>query len=677
MKVDKIRIRRGLKVNLPDLDEGEFGFCTDTKELFIGSKNGNVLYPNQSKWDELKGLIDAGNQDIETLFTDVNEQSSEITAARGTHSNLSGRFGSVESKVEENNNRIGTLSNLKTTNKTSLVNAINEHDTEIGDLSNLTTTNKTSLVNAVNEHDTEIGTISNLTTTDKTNLVAAVNENVSKIDVLLRKSDNAWVDVDENFKIQTPETDDTARIQRAIDSLVGGNGVLYFRKKEYIVNGQLQIKEHGLALLGVSGKNGTGTIFKTTQNNSNLSVLKIQRPTSGNIQGTRIENISFLGSTNFAVGTNSVDRPCIEMVDTYRLHMNKVAITGFLRQALLCNKVFDSNFIDVQVHYCGTDSLYPAIELTGTGGVNTNATHWFGLYAEYCPFFLRIDALSRHNQFVACKFERGRISYTGNAIHITSTANENVFIGCQFVSNEQTPLGKAHFFKIDNNYTKITDSMFTSEFATGEKWIKHTGTNGTITGNTFNQCFAEEYPFDFNDKVVFKDNDIFINVSNSKKYLITARNKNIIKDNQVMNKGAETAITEGVIFNLTGTRNNIKDNIVDGSVFKLYTATSSDNVFQRDSQDLITLTVGSATPSVAGGSAFVTANTSAVTITDFADAYKGQRITIIFGDGVTTISGAKFKLKGAAPVVGNGGGDTVEFIYNGTTFYEIARSDNT
>jgi hypothetical protein len=33
----KIQIRRGAKNNLPDLDEGELGFATDTKEVFIGT----------------------------------------------------------------------------------------------------------------------------------------------------------------------------------------------------------------------------------------------------------------------------------------------------------------------------------------------------------------------------------------------------------------------------------------------------------------------------------------------------------------------------------------------------------------------------------------------------------------------------------------------------------------
>jgi hypothetical protein len=39
---DKIRIKRGIKVNLPNLDVAEFGFCVDSHETFIGSDIGNI-----------------------------------------------------------------------------------------------------------------------------------------------------------------------------------------------------------------------------------------------------------------------------------------------------------------------------------------------------------------------------------------------------------------------------------------------------------------------------------------------------------------------------------------------------------------------------------------------------------------------------------------------------------
>lgn len=39
---DLIRVKRGLKADLPELMQGEFGYCTDTEELFVGGVNGNV-----------------------------------------------------------------------------------------------------------------------------------------------------------------------------------------------------------------------------------------------------------------------------------------------------------------------------------------------------------------------------------------------------------------------------------------------------------------------------------------------------------------------------------------------------------------------------------------------------------------------------------------------------------
>lgn len=38
-----LKLRRGLKAALPTLQEGELAFCTDTKELFIGTSSGNQL----------------------------------------------------------------------------------------------------------------------------------------------------------------------------------------------------------------------------------------------------------------------------------------------------------------------------------------------------------------------------------------------------------------------------------------------------------------------------------------------------------------------------------------------------------------------------------------------------------------------------------------------------------
>ena len=85
---------------------------------------------------------------------------------------------------------IGDLNDLTTIDKTSIVNAINELVTNvgnvvisIGDLADLTTTDKSSIVNSINEVVTNLGTLLNvigdlndLITTDKTSIVNAINE---------------------------------------------------------------------------------------------------------------------------------------------------------------------------------------------------------------------------------------------------------------------------------------------------------------------------------------------------------------------------------------------------------------------------------------------------------------------------------------------------------------------
>ena len=70
----------------------------------------------------------------------------------------------------------GSLSNLTTTEKGTLVGAINELDLDVGDKSTLTTTEKGSLVGAVNELDSDVGNLTTLTTTEKGSLVGAINE---------------------------------------------------------------------------------------------------------------------------------------------------------------------------------------------------------------------------------------------------------------------------------------------------------------------------------------------------------------------------------------------------------------------------------------------------------------------------------------------------------------------
>jgi len=98
--------------------------------------------------------------------------------------------------------------------------------------------------------------------------------------------------------------------------------------------------------------------------------------------------------------------------------------------------------------------------------------------------------------------------------------------------------------------------------------------------------------------------------------------------------------------------------------------------------DPATFTDTDATPSVTGGSNFITGNTGATTITQFDDGIDGQHIRIEFGDTNTTIqAGANIRMQGGntSPTYDFGPGnvgDVIWFTKSGTEWIEDTRSLN-
>ena len=122
-----------------------------------------------------------GKVKFETLISDSISENNDNIITTGTDGKL----------LVNTPPQIGNLSNLTTTNKSTLVGAINEVDGDVGNLANLTTSVKTNVVNAINsevsarntaetniqnDYNGKIGTLSNLDTTDKSNIVGAINE---------------------------------------------------------------------------------------------------------------------------------------------------------------------------------------------------------------------------------------------------------------------------------------------------------------------------------------------------------------------------------------------------------------------------------------------------------------------------------------------------------------------
>jgi len=88
-----------------------------------------------------------------------------------------------------------------------------------------------------------------------------------------------------------------------------------------------------------------------------------------------------------------------------------------------------------------------------------------------------------------------------------------------------------------------------------------------------------------------------------------------------------------------------------------------------------TYTQGTTTPSVAGVSYMVVANSSATSITNFTNAVDGQLLFLKFNDANTTITRNNAYLAGGVNFT-SGQDDTLTLISIGGLWYEIARSAN-
>ena len=131
---------------------------------------------NASAIGTLSNLTTTVKTSLVGAINEVDAESSTIGDVSDlTTTNKSTTVGAIN-EVNEKANGVGTLADLNTSAKTNLVSAINEVNGNVGNLSSLTTTNKTSSVSAINEVDGDLGNISTLNTTDKSDLTSAVNE---------------------------------------------------------------------------------------------------------------------------------------------------------------------------------------------------------------------------------------------------------------------------------------------------------------------------------------------------------------------------------------------------------------------------------------------------------------------------------------------------------------------
>lgn len=76
----RLRILRGLEADIPTLLEGELGFTTDSKKLFVGTSSGNIELGGSGGAETLQSVLDLGNTaTAQKLQIDASESGGETT----------------------------------------------------------------------------------------------------------------------------------------------------------------------------------------------------------------------------------------------------------------------------------------------------------------------------------------------------------------------------------------------------------------------------------------------------------------------------------------------------------------------------------------------------------------------------------------------------------------------
>ena len=193
----------------------------------------NNYFDNLDVQQEINNKLDEMVEDgtFDVIFAQVDEKIGDLSSLTTTDkSSIVAGVNEIKNEADTNASNIGTLSSLTTTDKTDLVSAINEVDSKtdtnassIGTLSSLSTTNKSDLVSAITEVDgktasnsSKIGTMSSLTTTEKANIVGSINEVVSRSSSAISKSG-----VIHSVEYNSSESTGNYTLESDVDSISG------------------------------------------------------------------------------------------------------------------------------------------------------------------------------------------------------------------------------------------------------------------------------------------------------------------------------------------------------------------------------------------------------------------------------------------------------------------------
>lgn len=389
----------------------------------------------------------------------------------------------------------------------------------------------------------------------------------------------------------TGATDSTAGIQAAVDAAIAGAvGTVMIPPGTYRIDGTVTIPS-SLHLTGAytSVTSPTsrytrmgGTVLVATAGTAGAPVLHFTGDTFA--YGLCLSNLMILGSNHFNTATGAVDRVAVKATDIFtEASIERVNVSGFLRQAFLFEGVSDGHMIGCRVMKCGTDGTYPAIELKNGASVNTNALHAFGCHFEANPYTLLVNSDTRHVQFVACKFEMYSVGPAASPIVISGAARENAFVGCQFV---QRNADDSTYYPTDTQpafiqvtagtvaMVLISGGIFSTQPYSppgndmGSRWINQLGGRVIVTGCEFGNAYAAGVkPIVLGDDSIFTNNIIHSRAKSATRNVLQMGSRCKVTNNTIVALDTDAITVESALFTATGTGNVLTGNTLPGTYY--------------------------------------------------------------------------------------------------------------
>lgn len=512
----------------------------------------------------------------------------------------------------------------------------------------------------------------------------------------------------------TGATDSTTAINTAITTAKTFNvGSVFIPAGRYLINGTISIT-HEVLLRGQymayapsSSARTAGTVLVAGTNASGAPVIEAMNPTAGGyLAGVGIEDMLVLGSASWTNGTGAKDRVGVhvyKVISEFRI--SGLMVTGFVRQGLHLEEVYDGTMQNVRIMFCGTDGTYAGLHMSGTAQGNTNSVHTFGLHIESCPFMLRIENESRHNQFVACKFELyGQVPISSPIL--IATAREINFVGCYFVSrNADDPVyssvtAQPHLIRVSGSEAAVDFSgcQFntapysdvpmvdpgdgtTEQFFGGARWLRVTGGRAIVRGAHVRPAWAGaggSPAFVLRKGCMFTESTIYTGSKGGTRALFELDAEAIVSNIELMPQNSAATVSAGPLFNCLGARNVIGPVIIGGQSSAFMTATAQQKIVPWSTEPFTytagtTLNMGWVSPYATDQ--FTVAMAAATNVSGFTGGWVGREVTVRFSNANSTlVHSASFILKGATNV-NPPANSFVKFIaLSATTWAELTRS---